>query len=114
MPPEAKVITGVDVEHARSSEFGQYMLKRINTENQDFERFNEETGFDPRRDLQSLVFASPAASGSESHFAILARGVFDQARMEAAAKARGAMVQNYQGVELILDNEAIRRPVSPF
>ncbi|MGA8025778.1 MAG: hypothetical protein WB992_01445, partial [Bryobacteraceae bacterium] len=80
----------------------------IDTEDQNFERFNEETGFDPRRDLQSFVFASPASSngGAESRFAILARGTFDQPRMEAAAKARGATVQNYEGVDLILDKSS--------
>ncbi len=105
VPPGAKLITSVDIEHARSSQFGQYMLNRINTEDQHFEQLTRDTGFDPRRDLQDFVFASPGSPGENggSRFAILARGVFDQGRIKAAAKARGAVMQSYQGVDLILD-----------
>jgi|GEM_PF-1683873 len=105
VPSDAKIVASIDVEHARNSEFGQYMLNRINTENRSFDRFVQQTGFDPRRDLQSFMFASPASPSGDStaRFAILARGTFDPGRIRAAAKANGAVVQTYQGVDLILD-----------
>jgi hypothetical protein len=103
VPGGAKVVTSIDVERARSSDFGQYMLSRVHTEDQNFEQFVQQTGFDPRRDLQHIVFAgSPNPGANEHSFAILARGNFDTARLEAAAKAKGAVVENYEGVDLIL------------
>jgi hypothetical protein len=65
----------------------------------------QETGFDPRRDLQDVLFASLGSSGPDapSRFVILARGNFDPARLEAAAKAKGATLQSYQGVDVVVN-----------
>ena len=108
VPPGVKIISSIDVEHARSSQFGQYLLSRINSEDQHFQKLNQETGFDPRRDLQDFVFASTGSSGEDGQprFAILARGTFDPNRIKAAAKANGAVLKTYQGVEMILDNSS--------
>ena len=105
VPSGAKLITSVDIEHARSSQFGQYMLNRIDTEDPHFEQLIRETGFDPRRDLQDFIFASPGAQAEngETGFVILARGMFDPDRIKSAAKARGAVIKTYQGVDMILD-----------
>jgi hypothetical protein len=88
---------------ARSSEFGQYLLNRSKDENHDFAEFVQQTGFDPRRDLQNLVFATsgPGAAGAQSRFVILARGRFDADRIKATAKAKGAKFKTYQGIELL-------------
>jgi hypothetical protein len=110
VPGGAEVITSIDVERARSSDFGQYMLSRVHTEDQNFEQFVQQTGFDPRRDLQQIVFAgSPNPGANEHSFAIVARGNFDTARLEAAAKAKGAVVENYEGVDLILGKSSNQR-----
>lgn len=108
VPPGARLISGIQLDQARSSAFGQYVLTRIDTENQDFQRFIETTGFDPRRDLDEFVFAAtaPASDNSQPGFAILARGTFDQDRLKAKAKSTGAEVQKYQGVDLIFEKNA--------
>jgi hypothetical protein len=104
VPGGAKIVTSIDADRARSSDFGQYMLNRVHTEDQNFEEFIQQTGFDPRRDLQHIVFAVlPNTNPNEHSFAVVARGNFDTARLEAAAIAKGAVVQPYQGVDLILD-----------
>jgi hypothetical protein len=51
VPPGAKLVSGVQLDQARSSEFGQYLLNRIHTDDDCFQKFTEETGFDPRHDL---------------------------------------------------------------
>src|SRR5579884_2601764 len=92
VPPGAKVISSIDVESARNSSFGQYILSNSTSHanNPDFEKFMQQTGFDPRRDLQYIVFANLGAGGpgAPSRFAILARGNFDPSRLEAAAQAK--------------------------
>lgn len=104
VPPGAKIITGVDVNQAKNSQFGQYILNRINTEDRSLEELIQQTGFDPRRDLEDFLFASPGSSeGSESRFAVLVRGNFDKDRIRAMAKSKGAAIQKYQGVDVFVD-----------
>ncbi len=104
-PSGAKIISGVDVSRAKSSPFGQYMLNNISSENPDFQQMMQETGFDPRRDLQDFLFVGtgPGAARADSRFAVLVRGNFDQVRIKNALMAKGATVQAYQGVPVLLD-----------
>jgi hypothetical protein len=104
VPPDSRLITGVDADRARSSTFGQYMLNRVRTDDPHFEQFVNDTGFDPRRDLQSFVFATNGGKG-EGHFAVLARGIFDPDRLKAAAKAHGSRVQSYNGADLFVSSK---------
>jgi len=104
VPPDSRLITGVDADRARSSSFGQYMLNRVRTNDPHFEQFVNDTGFDPRRDLQSLVFATNGGKG-EGHFAILARGIFDSERLKVAARAHGSTVQSYNGTDIFLSSK---------
>jgi hypothetical protein len=104
VPAGAKIIGSVDVTRARDSDFGQYLLSKAQNEDANFQEMIEQTGFDPRRDLQSIIFASdgPGTAGKHSSFAILARGNFDTARIEALAANKGATIVKYQNVDLIV------------
>lgn len=106
LPPGAKLVSGVDFERARSSQFGQFLTGRMNLNDQGLQQFVAETGFDPRHDIQEIMFASPGPSdegASKSRFAILARGTFDQARLTSAAKSKGITAQPYGGTSLFID-----------
>jgi hypothetical protein len=107
VPPGAKLVSGIQLDQARSSEFGRYLLNRIDAEDDRFQQLTEATGFDPRRDLNELLFATsgPRSDKTPPTFAVLARGSFDQNRIEAKAKAKGAMVESYQGVHLIINEQ---------
>jgi hypothetical protein len=100
VPPHTQVIASVDVARARDSQFGQFLLARLDTNNTEFQRFLAETGFDPRRDLEDFISAS---GGASSNTLVLARGNFDLSRIEAAARAHGASVESYRGVRVILN-----------
>ncbi len=104
IPAGAKLVSGVQVDQARGSEFGRYLLGRIGTEDEDFQQFTDQTGFDPRRDLDEFVFATggPNTDSARSNFVIVARGSFDQNRIEARAKAKGATAQSYQSIRLLM------------
>jgi hypothetical protein len=105
VPANTKTVGGFDVTNSRNSEFGSYLLAKSQMEDSHFQRLMEETGFDPRRDLQSLVFASgEPGAGQGMHqnaFAILARGTFDEQRIREHAQAEGATVQTFQGVPML-------------
>lgn len=108
VPAGAKVISGVDIAKARSSPFGQYMLSKMGTDSADFQQMMEQTGFDPRRDVQDAIFfsAGPGTSGSNSRFGVLVRGNFDHARVTNTVLAKGATVQSYQGVQLLVNSSS--------
>ena len=116
VPSGSKIITSIDVQRARSSDFGQYLLRRMDAEDRGFQELAQQTGFDPRRDLQDLVFASggPAADRTNSRFAILARGTFDPDRIATAAKAKSAVVQKYQDVDVFVDPSNHQRTAFAF
>ena len=105
VPAGAKIIASVDVTRARNSEFGQYLLAKTQNEDANFQEMIDQTGFDPRRDLQTIVFATdgPGTSGKPSLFAILARGNFDTGRITALATSKGANVVTYHNVNMIVE-----------
>ncbi len=106
VPAGAKIVGSVDVTQARSSEFGQYLLSKSQAEDEHFQEMVAETGFDPRRDLQQIVFETAGPSGHDQHsFAILARGTFDQQKIEALAKTKGASIQTFQGTDIIVNKD---------
>jgi hypothetical protein len=105
VPSGSKVVGGFDVTTSRNSEFGRYLLAKSQMEDAHLQQLMAETGFDPRRDLQSLLFASgdPNTNSQQHSFAILARGTFDEQRIFAHAQAKGAVVQSYQGVQMMVN-----------
>ncbi len=104
VPPGTKMIASVDISQARNSQIGQYMLSRMHNEDHSFEELIQQTGFDPRRDLQSFVFAStgPGAEGSKPNFVVIVRGTFDQSRIRTMAKTKGASIESYRGADLYI------------
>jgi hypothetical protein len=108
VPSGAKIVAGIDVTHARNSEFGQYLLSKMQNEDAHFQEMIDQTGFDPRRDLQDIVFETgdPGATGkASSSFAILARGNFDAAKIKALATAKGAAVVSFNGVDMVVESK---------
>jgi hypothetical protein len=106
VPSGAKIVASVDVTHARNSEFGQYLLSKMQSEDAHFQEMIDQTGFDPRRDLQDIVFETgdPGATGKGS-FAILARGNFDAAKIQALATSKGASVVSFSGVDMLVESK---------
>jgi hypothetical protein len=100
--PDAKVLAGVNVESAKNSLFGQYVLNTIQPDNRDLQELADLTGFDPRRDVRELLVASNGVPGSKTGLA-LARGSFDPARIAGTATSHGATTESYKGVTLLLD-----------
>jgi hypothetical protein len=101
--PEAKVLAGVNVEQARTTPFGQYVLGRMQRDERSLKQFMEATGFDPRRDVREVLIASTGQpSGTHPPTGlVLASGTFDVARIVAAAQAKGGVVETHEGVTVL-------------
>jgi hypothetical protein len=100
--PDAKVIAGVNVDQAKTSPFGQYVLTQVEAQDQHLQQFIAQTGFDPTRDLNELLMAS---NGAQPHSTglTLARGTFNTAKITAAAQSEGAVSETYKGVTILKD-----------
>jgi hypothetical protein len=76
-PANAQLFVGLDVQKTKSSDFGHFLLTKSQTDDLHFQQFMDKTGFDPRRDLQSILLVTVSnldAAKGPSAFAIMARG----------------------------------------
>ncbi len=96
--PEARIVTGIQVDQSKNSKFGQFVLAQI-TDNADLKRFASESGFDPRRDLREIVVGSTGLDGSSA--LVIGRGAFQKDRILAVARTSGGGASNYRGIDLI-------------
>ncbi len=122
--PDAKIVAGINVDSARNSPLGSFLLNQISTSDPGFQKFVEATGFNPRADLQEILVATtgnqaaPAADGdaapgeikavtgshSGMHGLILARGTFNVDKISGLAKTDGHQnVITYNGATLLSD-----------
>jgi hypothetical protein len=100
--PDAKVLAGVNVEQAKGTQLGQFILNQLQTHDAQMQQLVTLTGFDPRRDVSELLVASDGVAGSKTGLA-LARGNFDIAKITAAATLAGAATEVYNGFTILED-----------
>jgi hypothetical protein len=100
--PDAKVLAGVNVEQAKGTQFGQYVLNQLQTEDAHMQQLVTLTGFDPRRDVRELLVASDGVPGGKTGLA-LAKGNFDVAKITAAAALQGAASEVYKSITILED-----------
>jgi hypothetical protein len=98
--PDAKVIAGVNVEQAKGTQFGQYVLNQVQTHDAEMQRLITLTGFDPRRDVREILVASDGTVNSKVGLG-LARGMFDVPKIIAAATAHGAATETYNNITIL-------------
>jgi hypothetical protein len=100
--PDAKVLAGVNVEQAKGTPFGQYVLNQVNANQKDLQELIAATGFDPTRDVREVLVAS--SGDPKSHTGILlGRGNFDVSHILAAAALKGVAPETYGGVNILTD-----------
>ena len=98
--PEAKVISGANLSQFLISPLGRFLLSQVQTAEPRLQSFIQTTGFDPLRDLNEVLIASPA-NPKENRGVLLVRGVFDPSRIAEFAKQSGAVIQPYKGVQVM-------------
>ncbi len=98
LPPDATTVAGIDVEKSKNSPFGRFLLAQVADDEKGLRDLQETTGFDPRRDLREIV----AAGGADKKAGLfIASGTFDQSRIINAARAEGATILVYEGLNVI-------------
>jgi len=100
--PDAKVLAGVNVQQAKGTQFGQWVLNQMQTQDAQLQQLVTLTGFDPRRDVNELLVASDGTPGSKTGLA-LAKGTFNVAMITAAATLAGVVTEAYGGFTILED-----------
>jgi hypothetical protein len=98
--PDAKVLAGVNVQQAKGTQFGQYILNELQTHDAEMQKLVTLTGFDPRRDVIELLVASDGVPGGKTGLA-LAKGTFNVAMITAAATMAGVTTEAYGGFTIL-------------
>lgn len=106
--PDARLIGGVNVAETRNSPFGQFLIARSRSGMKGFEELTAATGFDPRRDLSEVIFASASARPGDRSGILLARGTFDPARIAKLVQGAGKAPEVYQGVDILSGRQETR------
>src|SRR5438067_13672002 len=94
LPPDAKIVAGVNVDQAKGTQFGQYVLNQVQTQDAEMQKLVTLTGFDPRRDVREVLVASDGNVQGKMGLG-LARGNFDVGKITAASAAHGATTDSY-------------------
>lgn len=104
VPPDALAVAYADVQQVMASELRQ-RLRRLHPDSPaDRHDFEEKTGVNVERDIDAVVAAMlPGTSDATGDHRplVLARGRFDQVRIEGLAREHGGDVSDYQGVRTI-------------
>jgi hypothetical protein len=97
--PDAKVVAGINVQKAKTSPFGQFLLTQLPA-GAELTEFSTVTGFDPRQDLVEVLMASNA---EQKTGLAVARGTFNIPQITAAVLKDGShTVQTYNGAKIVV------------
>lgn len=100
--PDAQVVAGLQVDSAKSSAFGQYVLAHLSVNDTKLQEFTAETGFDPRHDVSDLVIASNWKPNTpDNRWIVAAHGAFNIAKITGVAQANGGVLAPYQGITVV-------------
>lgn len=98
--PDAQALMGVNVERLRTSSLARSLWARMPAQQPELPALIAATGFDPLRDLDEALVASPGGSTKQNALLLL-RGRFRAADWIELAKSRGANLENFQGVPIL-------------
>lgn len=105
LPSDAQTVASVNVDSSRSSGFGQFMLRQMASNDSGFQDMVQQTGFDPRKDLQTVVFAGfPSTEKGKGRFLMLARGVFNEQMIASHATAKGMTPSDFGGTTVLVSS----------
>lgn len=105
VPGDAAVVAYANVKQVMTSDLRQRLRQFGGPTDEGRNEFKNATGIDIENDIDYVVafLGTRQADGAADHTnaLVLARGVFDQPRLEAFAQGKGATVEDYKGKRVI-------------
>lgn len=108
VPSGAAIVAYANVHDVMQSEFRQRLTAALDSKSEGRHEFQEHTGIDVERDIDSVVAAAmPGSAGDGPHeFAFIAmRGRFNTTRIEELVTSKGGRMDEYRGARLLLAPE---------
>src|SRR6185437_5392555 len=109
VPADASVVAFANVRQIMDSQLRQRLKQALPNETGQKE-FQTETGIDIEHDVDYVVAAmTPPGSGglpNNANGLVVARGVFNNAQLEALATSHGGVVEEYKGKRLVTIHDA--------
>lgn len=103
VPPDARVVAYANVRDVMNSELRQ-KVRRMRPEGERTDDFQDKTGIDIERDVDEVVAsltAGPSGAENGENALVIARGRFDQVRIEGLIRERGGVASEYHGARLL-------------
>jgi hypothetical protein len=104
VPRDAAVIAFANVQEVMASDLRQKLHKAIPFQEDGQREFEERTGINVQTDIDRVVACMNPGSGGDTRGGgmVLARGRFDEVKIEALMREHGAQVEDYKGKRLIV------------
>ena len=101
VPANAQVLGFANVRAVMDSEVRRKLMD-LHQGADNGDRFKERTGINITQDIDSVVAAvTPEVTEGKGPPLVLARGRFDQVRLEGLAREEGGVVEDYKGIRLV-------------
>ncbi len=113
VPRAAAVLAYADVREIMASDLRQRFRRAMVGQQDGQQEFHNQTGINIETDIQHVVAylkpnQDPSANNVPSTGMVLARGFFDEVKIEALMREHGATIEQYQGKRLIVGSPQIR------
>jgi len=103
IPRNASVIAYANVHEIMTSELRQKMRRAIPIQENGQQELQDQTGINLETDIDTIVACmSPDVAGAKGAGMVLARGRFDETKIEALMREHGAHVETYNGKRLVV------------
>ena len=117
IPHDATLIAYANVQEVMASELRQKLLHALPMHENGQREFENQTGINIETDIDRIVAClTPDASATNlpGQGMILARGRFDEAKIEALMREHGAQIEQYKGKRLIVGEAPPLSHAGPF
>jgi hypothetical protein len=115
IPREATVIAFANVSEIMTSELRQKLHRALPMQENGQRELQDQTGINLETDINRVVaclYPDRDAANTQGAGMVLARGTFDEVKIEALMREHGAHVEDYKGKRLIVGEVSEGRPVS--
>ena len=100
VPADAKVVAYANVRDVMNSELRQ-KVRQLRPDHHQPGNFEAETGINIENDIDSVVASIGMADNHAEHALVIARGRFDQVRIEGLMREHGGQATQYKGKRLL-------------
>jgi len=101
VPADATVVAYADVRGIMDSELRQRLKATLPIPESGQQEFQEKTGIDIERDIDYVVAAMTPNGSTKPAGLVVARGRFDNVRLEGLAREHGGAIEDYRGKRLV-------------